>query len=184
MFRERQKQIPGFCYSMQTDEDGTTRSVFWTDAVGRANYKIYGDYISFDTTFSTNVYDMPFAPIVGVDNHGKTILFGCALLKDQTTETFEWLFDTFLIANDGKMPQTIITDQDQSIANALDSRFPMSVRRFCYWHIIKVMKQKQYAFFKARKGLYREINTTHPLFMANLALTLLIYHTLGWMTWQ
>ena len=184
MFRERQKQIPGFCYSMQTYEDGTTRSVFWTDAVGRANYKIYGDYISFDTTFSTNVYDMPFALIVGVDNHGKTILFGCALLKDQTTETFEWLFDTFLIANDGKMPQTIITDQDQSIANALDSRFPMSVRRFCYWHIIKVMKQKQYAFFKARKGLYREINTTHPLFMANLALTLLIYHTLGWMTWQ
>jgi hypothetical protein len=79
---------------------------------GRANYKIYGDYISFGTTFSTNVYDMPFAPIVGVDNHGKTIPFGCALLKDQTIESYEWLFDTFLFANDGKIPETVITDQE------------------------------------------------------------------------
>jgi len=131
--------------------------VFLIDAVGRSNYKVYGEYISFDTTFSTNVYDMPFAPIVGVDNHGKTILFGCGLLKDQTAESFEWLFDTFLAANDGKMPKTIMTDQDQAIAIALNSKFPYSVRRFCYWHIIKVMKQKQYAYFKARKGLYREI---------------------------
>ena len=157
LFKDRQKRIPGFYYSLQTDEDGTVRSVFWTDAVGRSNYKVYGEYISFDTTFSTNVYDMPFAPIVGVDNHGKTILFGCGLLKDQTAESFEWLFDTFLAANDGKMPKTIMTDQDQAIAIALNSKFPYSVRRFCYWHIIKVMKQKQYAYFKARKGLYREI---------------------------
>ena len=82
------------------------------DAVGRSNYKVYGEYISFDTTFSANIYDMPFAPIVGVDNHGKTILFGCGLLKDQTAESFEWLFDTFLATNDGKIPKTIITDQD------------------------------------------------------------------------
>jgi hypothetical protein len=33
----------------------------------------------------------------------------------------------------------------------------MSVQRYCFWHIIKLMKQKQYKFFKDRKGLYREL---------------------------
>ena len=118
-----------------------------------------GDYVSFDTTFSTNVYDMPFVPIVGVDNHGKTILFGCALLKDQTTETFQWLFQTFKIANNGKEPKTVITDQDQSIGNALDIEFPMSIRRFCFWHIMKVLKQKNISYFRARKDLYKGLNS-------------------------
>ncbi|CAL5056783.1 unnamed protein product [Urochloa decumbens] len=154
LFRERQQKIPGFYYSLQTDKDDTVRSVFWPDAVGRANYKVFGDYVSFDTTFSTNVYDMPFAPIVGVDNHGNTILFGCALLKDQTAPTYEWLFESFLIANGRKMPTTIITDQEQAIGNAIESKFETAVRRFCYWHILELMKKKQYPYFKARKGLY------------------------------
>jgi hypothetical protein len=40
---------------MQLDEvDGSTvRSVFWTDLMGRKNYELYGDYLSFDTMFST-----------------------------------------------------------------------------------------------------------------------------------
>ena len=42
LFKERQQKIPGFYYSLQTDEDNTVRSVFWTDAVGRPNYKVYG----------------------------------------------------------------------------------------------------------------------------------------------
>jgi hypothetical protein len=157
LFKERRRKIPRFYYILQNDGEGAVQSVFWTDAMGTTNYKIYGDNISFDTTFSTNVYDMPFSPIVGVDNHGKTILFGCSLLKDQTTKSYEWLFDTFLIANDGKIPETIITDQEQSIVKALDSKFPMSLRRYCFWHIIKLMKQKQYKFLKDRKGLYREL---------------------------
>jgi hypothetical protein len=111
--------------------------------------------VSFDTTFSTNVYEMPFAPIVGVDNHGKTLLFGCALLKDQTADTFKWLFETFLIANNGKAPGTVITDQDQAIGMALDSKFPMSVRRFCFWHIMKVLREKNLAYFRKKKDCTR-----------------------------
>lgn len=157
IFKDRQKTIPGFYYSVMADEDGTVRSIFWTDAIGIANYKVYGDYMSFDTTFSTNLYGMPFAPIIGVNNHGKTILFGCALLKDQTISTFEWLFDTFLIANNGKMPSSIISDQDQSIASAIQSKFPTAVRRFCFWHIVKELKRKNVAFFAARPNLYKKL---------------------------
>jgi len=37
---------------------------------------------------------MPFAPSVGVNRHGRSILLGCALLSHGDTETFTWLFKT------------------------------------------------------------------------------------------
>ena len=41
--------------------------------------------------YKVNVYEMPFGIFVGVNNHGKTILFGCALLRNETTSAFRWL---------------------------------------------------------------------------------------------
>ena len=60
---------------------------------------------------------MPFAPIVRVNNHGQTILFGCALLKDETTRSFVWFFETFLNAVRGNEMKTIFTDQATPISN-------------------------------------------------------------------
>ena len=34
---------------------------------------------------------MPFGIFVGINNHGKTILFGCALFQNETTSAFQWL---------------------------------------------------------------------------------------------
>jgi hypothetical protein len=79
---------PGFCCKMEVDGTGAVRSLFWTDGRSRMDYKIYGEFISFDTTYSTNKYNMPFAPILGINGHGKTIVFGWALLKDQRADTF------------------------------------------------------------------------------------------------
>ena len=42
-------------------------------------YESYGDVVLFDKTYKVNAYDMPCGILVGVNNHGKTILFGCAL---------------------------------------------------------------------------------------------------------
>ncbi|XP_062099958.1 protein FAR1-RELATED SEQUENCE 3-like [Humulus lupulus] len=43
---------------------------FWADERSRAIYDEFGDVVSFDTTYLTNKYDMPFAPFVGVNHHG------------------------------------------------------------------------------------------------------------------
>ena len=40
----------------------------------------YGDVVVFDTTYKSNAYQMPFRIFVGINNHGKTILFRCARL--------------------------------------------------------------------------------------------------------
>jgi len=51
------------------------------------DYKCFGDAVSFDTTFQTK-FEMPFAPILGTNHHKQTIIFGCALLFNETIESF------------------------------------------------------------------------------------------------
>jgi hypothetical protein len=135
---------------LDKDEDNVVRSVFWTDEIGIANYKMFGQFVSFDTTYSTNQYNMPFAPIVGVDNYRKTVLFGAALLQDERAVTFKWLFSQFVRVMGGKFSETIITDQDVAMRKAIDKVMPHVCHRFCNFHIQKKLKEKKVMFFAVR----------------------------------
>ena len=68
--------------------------------------------MSFDTTYLTNKYDMPFAAFVGVNHHGQSTLLGCTLLSNEDTETFIWLFESWLACMSNHAPNAIITNQD------------------------------------------------------------------------
>ena len=83
------------------------------------DYACFGDAVSFDTTFQTNKFEMPFAPILGANHHKQTIIFGAALLFNETIESFVWLFETFLTTMSGKHPRTIFTDQDVAMTGAI-----------------------------------------------------------------
>ena len=117
------------------------------------NYDLYGDFVSFDTTFSTNIYGLPFAPIIGVDNHGSTVLFGLGLLKDEKIGSFKWLLSTFVEAMGGKEPKYIITDQDQAMKTAIKEALPRTRHRFCWWHIRKNMKENNATVFVQHPGM-------------------------------
>src|SRR3954471_23681261 len=103
-------------------------------------YQEYGDCISFDTTFLTNKYNLLFAPIVGVSPHGKTYLFACALIANESTKTFKWLFQQFLVAMGGKHPESVITDQDKGMEGALAVVFPRASHRTCLFHVVKKLE--------------------------------------------
>lgn len=102
---------------------------------------------------------MPFAPLIGVDNHGKTVLFGAALLKNETADTFRWLFKEFLEAMGGQQPETVITDQDTAMKCTIADMLPNSTHRFCSWHIQKKMKEKLVSFFASKGTLHADILT-------------------------
>ena len=76
------------------DEESRLKNVFWADPRSRATYKDFRDVVTFDTTYLINKYDMSFAPFVGVNHHGHSILLGCGLISHEDTKTFMWLFDT------------------------------------------------------------------------------------------
>lgn len=53
-FREQAYERPGFFYDIEVDIDQAICSIFWADPVMRADYAMFGDFVSFDTTYRTN----------------------------------------------------------------------------------------------------------------------------------
>ncbi|XP_059441992.1 protein FAR1-RELATED SEQUENCE 5-like [Corylus avellana] len=114
-FRNMQLKDPSYFYSIQLDDNDLIMNIFWADARSVVDYGHFSDVICFDTTYRTNTYGRPFAPFIGVNHHKQTIIFGEALLYDETVDLFKWLFETFLSAMSGKQP-TILTDQSAAMA--------------------------------------------------------------------
>ncbi|XP_056687996.1 protein FAR1-RELATED SEQUENCE 5-like [Spinacia oleracea] len=110
---------PNFFFRIRLDKDGRVCNFFWRDSMMLEDYKIYGDVTVFDTTYRTNRYNLICAPFVGINNHWKNTIFACALLGDEKTESFVWLFETFKKAMGDKSPITLFIDQDGAMARAI-----------------------------------------------------------------
>ncbi|XBJ09130.1 hypothetical protein VPH35_014264 [Triticum aestivum] len=46
-------------------------------------YGFFGDFITFNTTYGTNLYDMPFGLFVGVNNNFQSIILASVLMRDE-----------------------------------------------------------------------------------------------------
>lgn len=141
-FKIMQASDPAFYYAIQVDEEDRLSSVFWVETRSRIAYSCFSDVVAFDTTYQVNQYKMPFAPFTGVNHHKQSVLFGCALLADETESTFIWLFATWLEAMSGRQPGLVITDYDSAIGRAVQQVFPNSSHRYCKWHIMSKMPKE------------------------------------------
>jgi hypothetical protein len=131
-----------FYFDMDVDDECRLKNVFWADARSRSSYEDFGDVVTFDTTYLTNKYEMPFAPFVGVNHHGQSMLLGAALISSEDTATFVWLFEAWLKCMKGRAPGAIITDQDRAMKSAIKKVFPNARHRFCLWHVLKKLPEK------------------------------------------
>jgi len=94
------------------DEQNVIKNVFWSHASQRAEYRDFGDVVTFDTTYKTNVYSMPLAMFVGSNHQLQNVVFGQALLQDEQANTFEWLFRAFQNCMTGSRdPRCILTGE-------------------------------------------------------------------------
>ncbi|GAV64432.1 LOW QUALITY PROTEIN: MULE domain-containing protein [Cephalotus follicularis] len=121
-----------FTYTL--NDERKLENVFWSPSPCINWYKKYVEAIVVDITYRVNTYNMPFVIFVGVNNHGKMVLFGCALLRNKTCKTFLWLMKTFLILMK-KPPKTILMDQDPWMAEAILKELPLIKHAFYIWHI-------------------------------------------------
>ncbi|KAL5739173.1 hypothetical protein ACOSQ2_028353 [Xanthoceras sorbifolium] len=148
-FKVMQTSDPAFYYAIQVDEEDRLSSVFWVDTRSRIAYNCFSDVVAFDTTYQVNQYKMPFAPFTGVNHHKQSVLFGCALLADETESTFNWLFTSWLEAMSGRQPGLIITDYDSAITRAVQRVFLLSKHRYCKWHIMSKMPKEMGQIYSA-----------------------------------
>ncbi|KAL6284479.1 hypothetical protein ACE6H2_015408 [Prunus campanulata] len=141
-FGAEKRKNESFYFKMEADSSGRLTNLFWADSTSRRAYKFYGDVIVFDTTYNTNRYGLVFAPLIGVSNHGQTIILACGFLSKETTESFAWLFDQFKNAMPGPPPKMIITDHDAAMTKAIVQALPTTYHRLCVWHILNKFSEK------------------------------------------
>lgn len=166
-FKKMQAENPGFFYAIQLDEDNHMSNVFWADARSRTAYSHFGDAVHLDTTYRVNQYKVPFAPFTGVNHHGQTVLFGCALLLDDSEASLLWLFKTFLTAMNARQPVSITTDQDRAIQAAASQVFPQARHCINMWHVLREGQEKLAHVCLAHPNfqgeLYNSINLTETI---------------------
>ncbi|XP_066381851.1 protein FAR1-RELATED SEQUENCE 5-like [Miscanthus floridulus] len=110
-FRDKIAENPSFQYALQMDREEQIANIFWVDAKMIMDYAHFGDV--------------------------RTVVFGAALMYDETFELFKWLFETFLKAHNGQQPKTFYTDKDATMGKAIAEVFFEAWHGLCTFHIMQ-----------------------------------------------
>ncbi|CAL4900103.1 unnamed protein product [Urochloa decumbens] len=158
LLRGMQSQDTNLAMCIDSDHEGRVRSILWCTGKNRADYALFGDAITFDTTYRTNLYDMPFGLFVGVNQHFQSTVFGGVLLRQETTASFEWAFSTFVAIMHGKAPLTMLTDQCAAMEAAIREVLPDTRHRWCRWHVLRKAKEKIGGVYSKYSGFKKEFH--------------------------
>ncbi|KAL6638255.1 hypothetical protein ACP70R_025827 [Stipagrostis hirtigluma subsp. patula] len=119
-FADMQVKQPNSFYVMDFYLEGHLRSVMWADSRSRAAYQYFGDAIWVDTT----------------------CIRSCGLLSDESTESFLWLFRSWLTCMKGRPPNAIVTDESAALKAAVREVFPDTRHRISDWHVVRSISEK------------------------------------------
>ncbi|XP_050217993.1 protein FAR1-RELATED SEQUENCE 11-like [Mercurialis annua] len=125
-----------FKYDFKIDGHNRLEHIAWSYSSAVQLYEAFGDAVVFDTTHRLEAYDMILGIWLGLDNHGTMCVFGCALLRDENVQSFSWALKAFVDFMHGKAPQTIMTDQNMWLKEAIAIEIPETKHAFCIWHIL------------------------------------------------
>jgi hypothetical protein len=117
-FQEMRTQNERFYYEIQLDENNVIQNVFWSHASQCAEYENFGDAVTFDTTYQTNIYRMLLAMFVRSNHQLQNVIFRQALLNNEQADTFEWLFKAFQnCMRPAKDPKCILMGNNSTCSN-------------------------------------------------------------------
>ncbi|XP_050108689.1 putative protein FAR1-RELATED SEQUENCE 10 isoform X2 [Malus sylvestris] len=153
-----------FVYDFTVDENDKVEHIAWSYGDSVHAYTMFGDAVYFDTSYQSITYGMLFGAWLGIDNHGRTIFFGCVLLQDETPRSFSWALQTFVRFMRGRFPQTILTDLDPGLRDAIRSELPGTKHVISLWNILpKVGISANFQSQAHRDVQYMHIKTSIPM---------------------
>ncbi|XP_010251636.1 PREDICTED: protein FAR-RED IMPAIRED RESPONSE 1-like [Nelumbo nucifera] len=155
-FIRMQEENANFFYVIDLNDEQRLKNVFWVDSKARHDYFSFGDVVCFDTTYLTKRCNLPFVSFIGMNHQYVPILFGCALLADNTPSTFVWLMQMWFRAMGAVAPKVIVTDQDKSMKAAVAEVLPSTCHRFCLGNILRDVPEKLSHVMKRNENFIEE----------------------------
>ncbi|XP_048422375.1 protein FAR1-RELATED SEQUENCE 11 [Pyrus x bretschneideri] len=136
MCRSIKEKDPNFKFEYTLDSNHRLENIAWSYASSVQAYESFGDAVVFDTTHRLTAFDMPLGIWVGINNYGMPCFFGCVLLREESLRSFSWALKAFLSFMYGKAPQTILTDQNVFLKEAISMEMPTAKHALCIWMIV------------------------------------------------
>ncbi|KAM0903894.1 hypothetical protein ACQ4PT_018386 [Festuca glaucescens] len=135
MCRIFKEKDPNFKYDFTRDAHNRLVNIAWSYASSIQSYKVFGDAVVFDTSHRLTAMDMPLGIWIGMNNHGMPCFFGCTLLREENLQSFTWALQVFLNFMNRKAPQTILTDQNIYLKEAVEKELPTTKHALSIWLI-------------------------------------------------
>ncbi|XP_018433527.1 putative protein FAR1-RELATED SEQUENCE 10 [Raphanus sativus] len=126
----------GFVYEFTSDESGRVESLAWAYGECVQGYSVFGDVVVFDTSYRSVTYGLILGVFFGMDGNGNAVLLGCVLLQDESCRSFAWALQTFVRFMRGGHPQTIVTDIDRGLKDAVERELPNTNHVVFMWHVV------------------------------------------------
>ncbi|XP_006651650.1 protein FAR1-RELATED SEQUENCE 5-like isoform X2 [Oryza brachyantha] len=155
--KRMQAEDPAFFYAMQFIDGHPVGNIFWADARARMAYKHFGDAVFLDDYCKRSKFQLPLVAFTGVNHHCQPVLFGCAIIGDNSEASFAWLFETLLLAMSGQHPDSLTTEHDSDIQSAAFKVLPRTRHRFCRWHILNEAHDRLSHLSNAFPSLHEEL---------------------------
>ena len=129
-----------FLFEIKLDSNtNELQHAIWMYPEQQMSYCHFYDVVVFDNTYKTNRFNMPFGIFTGVNNYGQSVCFASAIMHNESTESFNWVFNNFLKMVNGHAPKAFLTDEDSAILKSVDQIFqPLGTKHaLCLWHLLK-----------------------------------------------
>jgi hypothetical protein len=96
-----------------------------------------------DCTYKTNRFNLPFLLFSSVNPLGYSYVVACCLLKDETINSYNQALSSFKRCFGSReiVVNSVITDQDGALMNAVATQFPDSHHQLCRFHIQQNVKK-------------------------------------------
>ncbi|CAL1355564.1 unnamed protein product [Linum trigynum] len=141
---------------MKDDNDVLTH-LFFAHPTSIQMLKAWRYVILIDSTYKTNAYKWSWVEVVGATPVGKNFNICCALMKDETKESYHWLLECIQQLLHPRVPTVIVTDHKGGLLATVSVVFPRTPHLLCVWHInTNVQKKCLEIFGKDRMDLVNE----------------------------
>lgn len=141
-FKKTQAENAAFYYAVQVENNNCMTNIFWADAKARMAYYYFGDTVRLDTTYKNSKELMPIVTFTGVNHHLQPVVFGYALLVDESEASFIWLFENWLAAMPALHPVSLVTEINRAMAAAVAKVLPNTHHCFCKKHVSYTIREE------------------------------------------
>jgi MULE transposase domain len=132
---------PGWKYQFYHNPDGRLGRFFWMNPRQISLFLLYGEVVILDVSENRNAYNMHLTTVIVVDGENRTRNIAYCLHDRQDTDAFVWIFlnlELIFTHNENhgiQQIETVFTDRDLAIANAIQQVWPNVRHRDCLWHL-------------------------------------------------